>query len=292
MLLECKDLIKIYPSPMKGLSFPALRGLHLSINSGDLISVIGPSGAGKTTLLRLLSAFDQPSSGEIWYDGKLINQFTEPELNLYRVEVGIMYQSPRDNLIWDLSALDNVLFPMRYWGKFIPNHKNRARELLERLGLKGKESRKPAQLSGGEQQRVAIAVALANDPTLLLADEPTGELDSITTTMIIDYFKELNQDLGITICVATHDRRFSAMTDRTYKIQDGRLISFHFPKEEAYSTTEREEAAIIDADGTLRLPDEIVKKISGVSSAKVVLKGDKIEIIPSRKDKNKKNKEK
>jgi len=289
MLLKCQDLIKIYPSPVAGLNFPALRGLHLSIKKGELISIIGPSGAGKTTLLRLLSAYDQPSSGEIWYEGKLINQFTEPEINLYRNEVGIMYQSPRDNLIWGLSALDNIMFPMRYWGKFVPNHKQRAWELLDRLGLKGKESRKPAHLSGGEQQRVAIAVALANEPTLLLADEPTGELDSITTGVIIDYFRELNRDLGITICVATHDRRFSTMTDRTYKIQDGRLTSFQFPKEGATTAADREEVAIIDADGTIKLPDEILKQLKGVSSAKVVIKGDKIEMIPSRKDKKTKN---
>lgn len=282
MLLKCKDLIKIYPSPVAGLNFPALRGLHLSIKKGDLISIIGPSGAGKTTLLRLITAYDHPSSGEIWYKGQLINRFTEPEISQYRNEVGIMYQSPRDNLIWGLSAVDNVLFPMRYWGKFVPDHKQRARELLDRLGLKGKESRKPAHLSGGEQQRVAIAVALANDPTLLLADEPTGELDSVTTAVIIDYFKELNRDLGTTICVATHDRRFSTMTDRTYKIQDGRLTSFQFSKEGATSAADQEEVAIIDSDGTIKLPDEIVKQLPGVTSAKVVIKGNKIEMIPLR----------
>lgn len=288
MLLECKDLIKIYPSPVEGLNFPALRGLHLSIKKGELISIIGPSGAGKTTLLRLITAYDQPSSGEIWYKGQLINRFTESEISQYRKEVGIMFQSPRDNLIWGLSALDNVLFPMRYWGKFFPDHKQRARELLERLGLKGKESRKPAHLSGGEQQRVAIAVALANEPTLLLADEPTGELDSATTTVIIDYFKELNKELGTTICVATHDRRFSTMTDRTYKIQDGRLTSFQFPKEGATTAADREEVAIIDSDGTIKLPDEALKQLKGVTSAKVVIKGNKIEMIPSRPDKKSK----
>ena len=289
ILLECKDLIKIYPARIEGLNFPALRGLHLSIGKGELISIIGPSGAGKTTLLRLISAYDQPSSGEIWYKGQLINQFTEAELDSYRSEVGIMYQSPRDNLIWGLNVLDNVLFPMRYQGKFVPKHKQRARELLDHLGLKGKESRKPAHLSGGEQQRVSIAVALANEPNLLLADEPTGELDNVTTGLIIDYFKELNRNLGITICVATHDYRFSAITDRTYKIQDGRLTSFHFPKEKTATVTDREEEAIIDSDGSIKLPDEIVKRLNGATSAKIVLKGDRIEVIPSRKDKKTKN---
>ncbi len=285
MFLECKDLIKIYPSRVEGLNFPALRGLHLSIRKGNLVSIIGPSGAGKTTLFRLISAFDEPSSGEIWFEDRLINQLSEPELVEYRNETGIMYQSPRDNLIWGLSVSDNILFPMRISGKFVPNHKQRVWELLDRLDLKGKESRKPAQLSGGEQQRVAIAVALANEPKLLLADEPTGELDSVTTNVIIDYFKELNRDLGTTICVATHDRRFSTMTDRTYKIQDGRLTSFQFPKDGDITVADREEVTIIDADGTIKLPDEILKQFKGATSAKVVIKGDKIEIIPSGKDK-------
>lgn len=287
MLLECKDLIKIYPSPVEGLNFPALRGLQLSIRKGELISIIGPSGSGKTTLFRLISAFDQPSSGEIWFEGQLINIFTETELLEYRNDVGIMYQSPKDNLIWGLSALDNVLFPMRYSGKFIPLHKQRAIELFMRLGLKGKESRKPAQLSGGEQQRVAIAVALANEPKLLLADEPTGELDSATTSVIIDYFKELNTELGITICVATHDRRFSKMTDRTYKMQDGRLTSFQFQKEGAQYIEEREEVAIIDSHGNIKLPDEVLEQLKGVTSAKVVIKGNKIELIDLRSKKKK-----
>ena len=291
MLLECKDLIKIYPSPVEGLNFPALRGLHLSIRTGDLISIIGPSGAGKTTLLRLLSANDQPSSGEIWFEGQLINKFSDPELLKYRREVGIMYQSPRDNLIWGLNALDNVLFPIRYSGKFIPAHKQRAIDLLNKLGLKGKESRKPAQLSGGEQQCIAIAVALANEPKLLLADEPTGELDSVTTAMIIDYFKEINKELGITICVATHDHRFSTQTDRTYKIQDGRLTSFQFPKEGAKRVDVREEVAIIDSHGNIKLPDEVLKQFKGVTSAKVVKKGKKIELIISSPNEKKKNDE-
>lgn len=291
MLLECKDLIKIYPSPFEGLNFPALRGLHFSLRQGELVSIIGPSGAGKTTLFRLISAFDQPSSGEIWFEGHLVNQFSEAEISEYRKEVGIMYQSPKENLVWGLSAVDNVLFPMRYSGKFVPDHKQRALELLNRMGLKGKEARKPAQLSGGEQQRVAIAVALANEPKLLLADEPTGELDSFTTTVIIDYFKEINKELGITICVATHDQRFSTMTDRTYQIQDGKLTSFQFQKEGVHSVDEREEVAIIDSHGNIRLPDEVLKHFKGATSAKVVVKGDKIELVNLGSDKKKKNEE-
>ncbi|MFW9856538.1 MAG: ABC transporter ATP-binding protein, partial [Candidatus Thorarchaeota archaeon] len=173
MLVECKDLIKIYPSPFKGLNFPALRGLDLAVKKGDLVSVIGPSGAGKSTLLRLISAFDTPSSGEIWFDGQMINQFTDRERLQYRQQLGVINQSPRENLFWGLNVIDNVLFPMRYSGKYLPNQRLKALELIKRVGLRGKDKRKPSQLSGGEQQRVAIAVALANRPQLLLADEPT-----------------------------------------------------------------------------------------------------------------------
>ncbi|MFX0209832.1 MAG: ABC transporter ATP-binding protein [Candidatus Hodarchaeota archaeon] len=280
MLIECKDLIKIYPSPVEGLMFPALRGLDLSIEKGELISIIGPSGAGKSTLLRLISGFDLPSSGEIWFDGRLLNQFSEDELYNHRKNVGIMYQSPRENLIWGLSVFDNVLFPMRYSGKYGEKQRQKALELLERVGLSEKSNRKPAQLSGGEQQRVAIATALANDPIILLADEPTGELDSTTTGIIIDYFKELKVETGLTICVVTHDRRFSKLTDKTFKIQDGRLTTLQvgFMREETFEQTE--ETAIIDSQGNVRLPTEVLELFKGMSSVKIVVKGNKIELIP------------
>jgi ABC-type lipoprotein export system ATPase subunit len=281
VLLECKDLIKIYPSPVEGLMFPALRGLNFQAKQGRLIAIIGPSGAGKTTFLRLVSGFDTPSSGEIWFNGKLMNQFTQAELENYRQnKIGIMYQSPRENLIWNLNALDNVLLPIRYSGKYKGEQKQRAHELLASVGLKGKEKRKPAQLSGGEQQRVAIAVALANGPTIILADEPTGELDSLTTALIIDYFKDLNRNFGITIIVATHDTRFSKMTDHTYRIQDGRLSTYQVRVKDEEIIDKWEEVAVVDFQGNLRLPAEILRQFKNLNMVKVVFKEGKIELIP------------
>lgn len=277
-LLECKDLIKIYPSPIEGLMFPALRGLDLSINQGDLISIIGPSGAGKSTLLRLLSGFDMPSSGEVWFNGQLVNQYSDSQLNKFRQKVGIMYQSPRDNLIWNLSALDNVLLPIRYSGKHENNQKEVALKILEDLNLIGKENRKPSELSGGEAQRVSIAVALANKPQLLLADEPTGELDSYTTSVIIDYFKKLKDELGLTIIVVTHDKRFARMTDKTYKIQDGRLTVFHDTKDSIINL--KEEIIIVDSHGNLRLPREVIQEFKGLKSVKISVEDDRIILIP------------
>ncbi|MFX1286054.1 MAG: ABC transporter ATP-binding protein [Promethearchaeota archaeon] len=281
MLLECKDLIKIYPSPVEGLMFPALRGLDLKVQMGELISLIGPSGAGKSTLLRLICTFDQPSSGEIRFDGKLVNTFTDSELEDYRLnEVGVMYQAPEDNLIWSFDSLQNVMLPMRYSGKFGGNEKDRANELLEKVGLKGKGHRKPSQLSGGEQQRVAIAVALANNPKLLLADEPTGELDSGTTAVIIDYFKQLNTDDGLTILVATHDKRFVKMTNRTYKILDGRLTTYHIRSKKSLEIDLEEEIVIVDSQGNLRLPREVFHQFKDLTAVKVQVKNGKIELIP------------
>ena len=284
MLIKCKDLIKIYQSPIEGIMFPALRGLDLAVKKGQLIAIIGPSGSGKSTFLRIVSGFDQPSSGEIWFDDELVNRFSEDELYDYRQKVGIMYQSPTDNLIWNLSVVDNVMFPMRYSGKYGNNQRQRANELLEKVGLRGKGKRKPSQLSGGEQQRVAIAVAVANDPILLLADEPTGELDSDTTTQIIDYFKELNADFGLTICVVTHDKRFSKMTDKTYKIQDGRITTLRVGKKIGEDFKQTEETAIVDSQGNIRLPADVLKSFKDLSSVKIIVKDGKIELIPSNEE--------
>ncbi|MFX1253876.1 MAG: ABC transporter ATP-binding protein [Promethearchaeota archaeon] len=281
MLVECKDVIKIYPSPVEGLKFSALRGVNLEVKKGDLIAIIGPSGAGKTTLLRLISTYDVPSSGEIWYDGKLLNKYTWMQKERYRQEqIGMMYQSPTNNLLWGLSAYHNVILPMRYAGKFIGKQKERTLELLERVGLKGKEHRKPAELSGGEQQRVAIAKALSRDPKLFLADEPTGELDSHTTMMIIEYLKELNRDLGTTIVVATHDKRFSRMTNRSYKIQDGRLTTYQLTVTKPDVGDIRHEVVIVDGHGNLRLPEEALIKFKSLNAVEVIIKDDRIELIP------------
>ncbi|MHA2244859.1 MAG: ABC transporter ATP-binding protein [Candidatus Hodarchaeales archaeon] len=290
MLLECKDLIKIFPSPIEGLMFPALRGLDLAIDKGQLISIIGPSGAGKSTLLRLISAFEKPSSGEIWFEGKLVNRFIGKSLLEYRQKVGVMYQDPRDNLVWSLNVLQNIMLPMRYSGNFPGHQKEKAVELLTHVGLAGKELRKPSQLSGGEQQRVSIAVALANDPILLLADEPTGELDSITTTVIIDYLCQLNQDLGLCVLVVTHDKRFAKMTDKTYRIQDGRLTTYHVRAKETPDIDYQEEIIIVDSQGNLRLPSEVMQQFKDLKSVKVKINGRRIELIPFQENNRSKEK--
>lgn len=288
MSLECKDLIKIYSSPIEGINFTALRGVNLTVTRGEFVSIIGPSGVGKTTLLRLISTFDTPSSGEIWFNDQLINKLSRRDLLRYRQNIGFMFQSPRDNLIWGLTALDNVLLPLHYSGNFQLHQRERAFELLNRLGLTGKEERKPAELSGGEQQRVAIAVALANDPKLLLADEPTGELDTETTKEIIEYLREINEVFSLSIIVVTHDKRFSNNTEKTYRMQDGRISTFHVQSKDPSKTSQREEAIIMDSDGNIRLPQEIYAKLTEqeIASVRVIMKDNKIEIIPFKEKKN------
>lgn len=287
MSLECRNLIKIYPSPIEGLNFTALRGINLTVKKGEFISIIGPSGVGKTTLLRLISTFDTPSSGEIWFDDQLVNRFSRRELLRHRQNIGFIFQSPRDNLIWGLTALDNVMLPLFYSGRYRFQQRARALELLNRLGLNGKEKRRPSELSGGEQQRVAIAVALANGPKLLLADEPTGELDTKTTKAIIEYFREINEFFSLTIIVVTHDTRFSNNTEKTYRMQDGRISTFHVQSKDPSKVSHREEAIIVDSHGNIRLPQEIYTQLEdqGISSVKVIMKNNKIEIIPFKEKK-------
>jgi ABC-type lipoprotein export system ATPase subunit len=290
LLLECKDLIKIYPSPIEGLHFPALRGLDLVLDEREMISIIGPSGSGKSTLIRMLGAYDQPSSGEVWFKDKLVNQFSGEYLNEYHQDVGVMHQSPTDNLIFGLSVIDNIMLPMHYSGKFSGKEIQRAQELLEHVGLGNKGNRKPSELSGGEQQRVSIAVALANEPTLLLADEPTGELDSHTTNVIIDYFRQLQKDLGLTLCVVTHDKRFARSVDRTYRIQDGRITTVHLRPDEGDEIDIQDEIILVDAKGNLRLPQNVLKTFSNLNAVRVHLKGNKIELVPYKKSNNRNRK--
>ncbi|MFX0093805.1 MAG: ABC transporter ATP-binding protein [Candidatus Hodarchaeota archaeon] len=284
--LVCEDLIKIFTDPLSGIQVPALRGVELSVKKGELVSIIGPSGSGKTTLINLIGRMDLPSSGRIFVDEKNICMLPEKKLDWYRRNmVGFLFQFPERNLIWNLPALTNVLLPMRISSKFTREERlKRAKDLLKRVGLGNRLAHKAGRLSGGEAQRLGIAVALANDPLLLLADEPTGELDTATTFQIIDYFRELNRDLGKTILIVTHDMRFAKMTSQSYRLRDGRIVGVqraidpHRLKREGIS--EREDVIYVDLHGNLRLPENVRKEIGIKTYARVVSKGDHIAIYP------------
>ena len=282
MFLECQDVFKLYSDPVTKIQTPALRGVELMVEKGELSAIIGPSGAGKSTLINLIGGIDKPSSGNIVVDGQVINKMKPKELIQYRRHnIGFLYQSPRRNLIWNITAFQNIIFPMKLssqWG--LQKQKQRALELLKRVGLEKRAHHKPHHLSGGEAQRVGIAVALANDPTIILADEPTGELDSVTTYKIIDFLQEINKELNTTFIVVTHDSRFANMTKQAVNILDGQIIGLHRAVE-GKSISEREEIFYIDEHGNLRIPEDMRKTAGVEKHVKLELVDGRITIIPA-----------
>jgi putative ABC transport system ATP-binding protein len=200
----------------------ALRGVDLSIARGEFVALVGPSGSGKSTVLNLIGGLDRPSSGEVWINGTELSGSDERTLTRHRREhVGFVFQS--FNLLPRLTAEENVALPLMF--NNVPEQERRAqaRRLLEQVGLGGRLTHRPTQLSGGEQQRVAIARALIGQPALLLADEPTGNLDTSTGAEIMTLLKALNQERGLTLLVVTHDPEVAAFADRVIKLRDGRV---------------------------------------------------------------------
>jgi len=284
--LECNDLIKLYIEEQSEIQVPALRGIEISAQEGDLVAIIGPSGSGKSTLINLIAGIDKPSSGEIILGDDIVTKLTTRQLTQYRRHrVGLLYQLPERNLVWNLSAMKNVMLPMKLAGKLTHSEqKNRAKQLLTDVGLERREKHKPHQLSGGEAQRTGIAVALANDPDIILADEPTGELDSVTTFKIIDYFKTLNENLGKTFIVVTHDDRFANMTNKALRIIDGRMVGLHRAVDSKVSLSHREEVVYVDDHGNLRIPDDIRKQAGILNHVQIEMRDGFATINPVRGD--------
>jgi putative ABC transport system ATP-binding protein len=221
-MLEVKNLKKVFKSGDANVA--AVNGISLKINDGEFASIVGRSGSGKTTLLGLLGALDKPSSGKIEVDGQDITKLSDHDLIGYRCrKIGFVFQAY--NLVPNLSALENVMLPMEFAGISKEVRRMRAGGLLDQIGLSGnKQNRKPTRLSGGEQQRVAIARSLANKPKLILADEPTGNLDSQTGTMIFNLLHNLARSEKTTIIVVTHDLAIAGKTERIFRMSDGKLI--------------------------------------------------------------------
>lgn len=200
----------------------ALRGVNLQVARGEMLSIMGPSGSGKSTLLGIIGGLDSPTSGRIAIDGVDVTRMNEDQLTEIRNEkIGFIFQF--FNLIPTLTALENVALPIQFARKPAFNPNKRARELLQMLGLRDRASHLPAQLSGGQQQRVAIARALANNPPLLLADEPTGNLDSEASAIVLEALQTIRRESGATIILVTHDTELAASADRTVHIIDGRI---------------------------------------------------------------------
>ena len=219
-IVETHDLWKIYP--MDGTSVRALRGVSLSVETGEFVTLVGPSGSGKSTLLHLIGAMDTPTRGEVFLNKRNLARMNDAERTRLRCrEVGFVFQT--FNLLPTLSVLENVEIALRLAGASRRGRRARATELLERVGLSGRMGHLPRQLSGGERQRVAIARALANQPALLLADEPTGNLDSATGQAIVELFRQLNAE-GQTIVLVTHDPEVATQAERVIRMRDGKLM--------------------------------------------------------------------
>lgn len=205
------------------ITIHALRGIDMQINSGEIVGIVGPSGSGKSTLLGIIGGLDTPTSGKIEIDGVDVTRMNEDQLTEIRNEkIGFIFQF--FNLIPTLTALENVSLPIQFARKRAYNPEKRAKELLINLGLKDRLNHRPSELSGGQQQRVAIARALANNPPLLLADEPTGNLDTESGAAVLESLQQIRNEFGTTVVIVTHDRELASQTDRVLHLIDGKMV--------------------------------------------------------------------
>lgn len=274
-MVQAESLVKIYKT--KETEVMALQGLDLTIERGELTAIIGNSGSGKSTFLNMIGGLDRPTVGSLQVCGRNLFTMTEKELVLYkRNTVGFVWQNNARNLLPYLSAVENVMLPM--YLSSTRNKREKAMELLERVGMAHKKNSRLQMLSGGEQQRIAIAIALANSPQLLLADEPTGSVDAKTADYIFDVFTELNKE-GQTILIVTHDVALSRKVRRVVAIRDGKISSERVLKEKYadrlkesnidwHTEETQEEFAIVDKAGRVQIPAELLKEI-GLKDNKV-----------------------
>ncbi|MGD2201172.1 MAG: ABC transporter ATP-binding protein, partial [Candidatus Bathyarchaeota archaeon] len=222
MSIIVRDLVKIYSRG--DLEVQALRGLDLAVKDGEMVSLVGPSGSGKTTLLNVIGGLDKASAGSVKVFNQEITRLSRKDLVEYRrSKVGHVFQTM--NLIPTLTAAENIELPMVALGMPKGDRGEKVKELIDIVGLGERMGHKPGELSGGEQQRVALAAALANDPPLVLADEPTGELDTANARIVVEYLRKVNQDMGKTVLMVTHDPTVSRVADRILRIQDGLIVT-------------------------------------------------------------------
>ena len=264
-LIIADNLVKIYKT--QDIEVLALQGLELTVDSGELMAIIGNSGSGKSTFLNMIGGLDRPSAGKLFVDGKNLFTMTDRELVDYKKNtVGFVWQNNARNLLPYLSAVENVMMPMTFSG--VSKKRERALELLEMVGMSHRKNSRLTQLSGGEQQRVAIAIALANQPKLLLADEPTGSVDRATADYILEMFKKLNREMGLTIVIVTHDVTLSKSVNRVVSIRDGKTSSERIiratdaEENAAISDWEQEEFAVLDRAGRVQIPRELLDEMN------------------------------
>ncbi len=268
MFITCENLVKIFTLADE-VELLALQGLDLEIEQGEMVGIVGASGSGKSTLLNVLGGLIRPTAGTAKVGGRNLLKMSEAELDGYRRdEVGFVWQQSTRNLIPWLNAAENVAYPMIMAGTKQRVANQRAAELIEMVGLAERADHTAERLSGGEQARIALAIALANNPSLLLADEPTGELDTVTAEMVYELFRTLNKELGLTTLIVSHDPGIARQVGRVVSIRDGKLAGETVRSRIAVnpSTTENgadqpeeefEELIVLDAAGRLQIPQEM-----------------------------------
>ena len=284
-LIVCDNLVRIYK--VANLEVVALQGLDLLVEPGEFIALVGASGSGKSTLMNILGGLDVPSAGRAVVAGHVLAEMNGRERTEYRRRViGFVWQQTARNLLAYLTARQNVELPMLLEGVGRRERRERATDLLERVGLADRTDHRPDRLSGGEQQRVAIAVALANEPAALFADEPTGELDTVTAHEVFDLLRTVNHELGVTIVVVTHDPLVSEQVSRTIAIRDGRTSSETLRRRAISEAGDHhvisEEYAVLDRVGRLQLPRTHVEALGLERRVRLALEPDHISVWPDR----------
>ncbi|MDO8107261.1 ABC transporter ATP-binding protein [Isoptericola sp. b441] len=275
-MIVCEDLVRIYRGD--GVEVQALQGLTLRVDEGELVAVVGASGSGKSTLLAILGAQDLPSAGHARVAGRDLAALDRRGRQAYRRnDVGFVWQQTGENLVDYLSAAANVELPMLLaGGRGRRERRRRALELLDLLEVADLADRRPQEMSGGQQQRVALAIALANAPRVLLADEPTGQLDEGTSAEVLEAIRTVNTELGVTALVVTHDRAVSDHVSRTVQIRDGRVSG-----EVVRHGTEHhlaEEFTVLDKVGRLQLPQDYVERLGLADRVRLTLEPDHVQV--------------
>lgn len=282
-VIVCDNLVKIYK--MAELEVVALQGLDLVVDESEFVAIVGASGSGKSTLLNILGGLDTPSAGHVSVSGYDLLNMTGSERTSYRRRIiGFVWQQTARNLLPYMTAVENVEMPMTLDGGNARYRRHRAMDLLEQVGLADRHDHRPSELSGGEQQRVAIATAVANSPSVIFADEPTGELDTATAAEIFGVLESLNQNSGVTIVVVTHDPLVADHVNRTVAIRDGRTSSEVLRRTEIDDGGEHrtiaEEFAVLDRVGRLQLPHEYVEALELDRRVRLTLDPDHINVWP------------
>ncbi len=266
--IEIRDLMKIYQTKRNQTGVPALRGIELVIDKGEFISIIGPSGSGKTTLMLILAGMLDPTAGFVKVGDSRLDKLSVYGRSLYRrYKVGTLWQLPSRNLIFEITIEENVDIQLRLLGMPLEERKRRIKDLLEDVGLERWRHHKPMQLSGGQVQRAGLACALAHSPSLLLADEPTGELDTKTAKELMRYFRYLNETIGITAIMVTHDFDVAKTSDRIIQIVDGRISGFSYSKN--LRTLRDLNSVYLDRYGSMQLPRHITEIMTVEEEVKI-----------------------